>query len=109
MRSCGDPSPPSLEIGSQDIRILPLTHLERGGGGRTGNVDGPARTNPGHVTFSNASPRQLDSSASHVKQPAATSSNALVCYDAVGLPIPAKVYGRSMNGRVLPMTIDEIL
>jgi hypothetical protein len=84
------------------------------------------------VSFANESPLSVEgasASASELEPPSVTFANeaslclegasasaleiepfsALVPYDSVGPRLPPKVYRHSVTGRIVPMSIDEVL
>jgi hypothetical protein len=115
--------PPSVEIGSSGIRIIPLSNIGNG----PAAPEAFQRVGQPHVSFTNVLPFRVEASASGLDPPSVTFANeappcpegasasaselsmALVPYDAVGPPLLPKVYGRSVTGRILPMSIDEVL
>jgi hypothetical protein len=112
------PPPPGIEIGPNSLRILPLGRLgenQSGGVSVAGDCDAHScpvdsvavrRVVDPQVRFADCAPICVGARLDDFD---AVSSAVLTPYDTVGPSLPPKLYGRSVSGRVLPMTLDEAL
>jgi hypothetical protein len=98
-RCHGVPHPPQIEIGTQGLKILPLSHLGRGVDSHVVNMESPTHLEAGRVSFCHSLLHQAEDGC----------SNVAALYDFPGSPLPVKLLPRSQRGHHLPLTMAEAL